>query len=117
MMPASVYVRAAPAPSFHESGPHSGPAFLSPIWTPWPSAPWHDAHCAEKIAAPALASILSIGTSAAAGIALRARHTGFCPTRNPRDSQVTYATRSSTSVDDGVGRSASAAPGAFSLRL
>ena len=42
MMPASVYTRDAPAPSFHESGPHNGPAFLSPICTPWPSAPWHD---------------------------------------------------------------------------
>src|SRR5438094_654260 len=118
MMPASVYTRAAPAPSFQESSPHSGPGFLSPTATPWPSAPWQDVHRSMNSASPFARSSLSIGIRFADAIVFWPRHQGFRPTSDPRDNQVRYADTASTSLDVCVGNSSgdSLAPVAFSLR-
>src|SRR6185436_185894 len=119
MIPASVYTRAAPAPSFHESGPQSGPGFLSPTATPWPSAPWHDVQRSAKSAAPLSRSSLSTGISAFAAIAFCPRHGGLRPIPVPRDSHVRYAAVARTSFDVEEGSAAfsstdadDAAPGA-----
>src|ERR1700730_12620796 len=127
MIPASVYTLAAPAPSFHESGPHSGPGFLSPTATPWPSAPWHEMQRSVKIVSPFERSSLLTGTSALAAIVFWPRHVGFFPIMDPLESHVMYAAIARTSFDAGVGSlcpspltavspPATRTPVAFSLR-
>src|SRR5207247_6683784 len=116
MMPASVYTRAAPAPSFHESGPHNGPAFLSPIATPCPSSPWQFVQCSMKSASPFRASSFSIGIKFDDSMTFWPRHGGFFPTSDPRASHVRYADRARTSGEVVDGNSSSTPPVAFSLR-
>src|SRR5437867_7477147 len=109
-------MRAAPAPSFQESGPHSGPGFLSPICTPWPSSPWQFVQCSIKSASPRCGSSLSTSIMFEGAITFWPRHDGFFPTSDPRASHVMYAERARTSGEVVDGESSSTPPVAFSLR-